>query len=121
MYCKNCGEVMNDNQAICLKCGVKVGTGNSFCANCGKEMNSDAAVCLNCGVAVKGKNSDSDKITKSREGKIIAGVYSGLGKKFGISPWIFRIAHFLLLFVGVGLLLLIAYVIAAIALPYDDE
>ena len=25
MYCKNCGEEMNDNQAICLKCGVNVG------------------------------------------------------------------------------------------------
>ena len=24
MYCRNCGEQMNDNQAICLKCGVAV-------------------------------------------------------------------------------------------------
>lgn len=44
---------MNDNQAICLKCGVKTGDGNSFCANCGKEVAAGAEVCLNCGVAIK--------------------------------------------------------------------
>ena len=49
MYCRNCGEQMNDNQAICLKCGVSVGTGKAFCANCGKPVNECAAVCLSCG------------------------------------------------------------------------
>ena len=34
MYCRNCGEQMNDNQAICIKCGVKVGEGTTYCANC---------------------------------------------------------------------------------------
>lgn len=53
MFCKNCGEAINDNQAICLKCGVKKGDGNSFCANCGKSIDPNASVCLNCGVAVK--------------------------------------------------------------------
>ena len=68
MFCKNCGEAMNDNQAICLKCGVKTGTGNSFCANCGKPVDANADVCLSCGVAIKGGvNGDylngKDKIT----------------------------------------------------------
>lgn len=53
MYCRNCGEQMNDNQAICVKCGVKVGEGTSFCANCGNTLAPNAAVCLSCGVAVK--------------------------------------------------------------------
>lgn len=44
---------MNDNQAICLKCGVKTGQGNAYCANCGKEVAPQADVCLNCGVAIK--------------------------------------------------------------------
>lgn len=59
MYCKNCGEKMNDNQAICVKCGVKVGSGNKFCENCGKEVNENASVCLNCGVAL-GKKVNSN-------------------------------------------------------------
>ena len=66
MYCKNCGEAMNDNQAICLKCGVKTGQGTAFCSNCGNALPEMAAVCLNCGVAVKGAEGDlagKDKVT----------------------------------------------------------
>lgn len=53
MYCKNCGAELNENQAVCLKCGSKVGSGNKHCANCGKEVDPNAAFCLNCGVAIK--------------------------------------------------------------------
>ena len=53
MFCKNCGKEMNDNQAICIECGVKTGDGNKFCANCGKPVAENAEVCLSCGVAVK--------------------------------------------------------------------
>lgn len=66
MYCKNCGEAMNDNQAICLKCGVKTGQGTAFCSNCGNALPENAAVCLNCGVAVKAAEGDlagKDKVT----------------------------------------------------------
>lgn len=63
MYCRNCGQEMNDNQAICLGCGVKVGEGNAFCSNCGKEVAPNAEVCLNCGVALKGgKASNSNNL-----------------------------------------------------------
>ncbi len=79
MYCKNCGEVMNDNQAICLKCGVKTGEGNAFCANCGKEIAANAAVCLNCGVAIKAGNGEylngKDKIVMA----LICFFLGGLG------------------------------------------
>ena len=56
MYCKNCGEAMNDNQAVCLKCGVEAGTGNSFCPNCGNAVNPEAVFCVNCGVSLKKAN-----------------------------------------------------------------
>ena len=49
---------MNDNQAICVACGVKTGVGDKFCANCGKELAPGASVCLNCGVAVKKADGD---------------------------------------------------------------
>ena len=65
MYCRNCGEAMNENQAICVKCGVKAGDGNTFCANCGQTMAANAEVCLNCGVAAKkagGNLNGQDKI-----------------------------------------------------------
>ena len=53
MFCRNCGEQMNDNQAICIKCGVKTGDGNAFCSNCGNPVAPEAEVCLSCGVALK--------------------------------------------------------------------
>ena len=53
MYCRNCGEQLNDNQAICLKCGVAVGKGKAFCKNCGKPVNEGAAVCLSCGCKIE--------------------------------------------------------------------
>ena len=56
---------MNDNQAICINCGVKTGEGSAFCANCGNAMPQGAEVCLNCGVAVKkvANFGSYDKIT----------------------------------------------------------
>lgn len=60
MFCRNCGGEMNDNQAICLKCGVKTGEGNAFCANCGNAVNPNADVCLNCGVALKKAGATGD-------------------------------------------------------------
>ena len=49
---------MNDNQAICVKCGVKTGDGSAFCANCGQPLAPNAEVCMSCGVAVKKANGD---------------------------------------------------------------
>ena len=65
MFCKNCGEQMNDNQAICLKCGVKTGQGNAYCANCGNAVAPNAEVCLTCGVAIKNTSdfAGNDKVT----------------------------------------------------------
>ena len=60
MYCRNCGEAMNDNQAICLKCGVKTGEGNGYCSNCGGTVAPNADVCMNCGVAIKKSGTADD-------------------------------------------------------------
>ncbi|MBR2979036.1 MAG: NINE protein [Myxococcaceae bacterium] len=56
MYCRNCGQPGNDNQAICLKCGSKTGIGNAFCFNCGTSIANDvefSEFCLSCGVALR--------------------------------------------------------------------
>lgn len=77
MYCTNCGEEMNDNQAVCLKCGVKVGEGVGYCGNCGATLAENADVCLNCGVAVKkqGNLNGKDKVTMA----LICFFLGGLG------------------------------------------
>lgn len=77
MYCTNCGVEMNDNQAVCLKCGVKVGEGIGYCGNCGAALAGNADVCLNCGVAVKKKGNlnGKDKVTMA----LICFFLGGLG------------------------------------------
>ena len=57
---------MNDNQAICLKCGVKTGVGNAFCANCGQPVDANASVCLSCGVEVKKAGAEGDLAGKDK-------------------------------------------------------
>ena len=53
MYCKFCGELMNDNQAVCLKCGVEAGKGKGYCPNCGNAVHEEAVICVKCGVSLK--------------------------------------------------------------------
>ena len=79
MYCKNCGQQLNENQAICLNCGVSVENGTKYCHNCGNELPENADFCINCGVATKKKASvnlgGQDKITMA----IICFFLGGLG------------------------------------------
>lgn len=59
MYCRNCGAEMNENQMVCLKCGVMSGTGKSFCPNCGNAVAPEAVVCVNCGVSLEDANHEA--------------------------------------------------------------
>jgi len=52
MYCKNCGNAMDPNAAICVKCGCAKGVGTAFCPNCGQATLPNAAVCTACGCAL---------------------------------------------------------------------
>ena len=52
MYCKNCGNAMDPNAAICVKCGCTKGVGTSFCPNCGQSVMPNASFCTSCGSAL---------------------------------------------------------------------
>ncbi len=52
MYCKNCGNPIDSNAAVCVKCGCATNNGSSYCANCGQPVAPGAAVCTSCGAAV---------------------------------------------------------------------
>lgn len=53
MYCTNCGQQMNENQAICLNCGVQKRVYRNYCENCGAQTNPNAVICTNCGVSLQ--------------------------------------------------------------------
>lgn len=52
MYCRNCGNLMDQNAAVCIRCGVVKGSGDAFCPNCGQPTAPNAAVCISCGAGL---------------------------------------------------------------------
>src|SRR4051812_46183708 len=49
MFCRNCGNEMDNLAVVCVKCGVARGTGLSYCPNCGQPTMPGAAACTSCG------------------------------------------------------------------------
>ncbi len=69
MYCKNCGNEMDNVAAVCVKCGAPRNAGNRFCPNCGAETAPGQAVCLRCGVALSQAVPEGE-----RKSKLVAGL-----------------------------------------------
>lgn len=68
MFCKNCGSTMDNNAAVCVRCGVARGVGASFCPNCGEAVAPNAAVCLKCGSTL------TVSATGEQKSKLVAGL-----------------------------------------------
>lgn len=86
-FCHNCGNEVNENQEICLKCGSKLSNVNTttieekktYCSNCGAELNQNQEICLKCGVRVH--NSSNVKSGKSKVAAGLFGIFLGM---FGV-------------------------------------
>lgn len=76
MYCKNCGNAVDSNAAVCVSCGTPVGQGNKFCGNCGTELSPGAAVCMSCGYAVQ-QNVIASSDAKSKMAAGLLGIFLG--------------------------------------------
>ncbi|MBO4693487.1 MAG: TM2 domain-containing protein [Clostridia bacterium] len=81
MYCKNCGEQIDAQAAVCVKCGFQNGTGNSYCQNCGSQVAPGASVCMSCGYALEQKPQYDPALQKS---KLAAGLLGILLGAFGV-------------------------------------
>lgn len=80
MYCKNCGNQVAPDAAVCLHCGVATGAGTNFCHNCGAQTMQGAAVCTNCGVALG--NAPINNV--QGKSKLAAGLLGILLGSFGV-------------------------------------
>lgn len=77
MYCKNCGNQMDPNAAVCVKCGVATGQGANFCQNCGQPLAPGAAVCTQCGFAVQQAPVYDPAMQKSKLTAGLLGIFLG--------------------------------------------
>ena len=46
--CVSCDSVIENGQANCMVCGMKVSSGNN-CSNCGQSFTKKMLICTNCG------------------------------------------------------------------------
>lgn len=77
MFCRNCGNEIDENAAVCVKCGFEKGTGNKFCQNCGKEIEPGAAFCVNCGHVIENKVRIDPSLQKSKLTAGLLGLFLG--------------------------------------------
>ena len=75
MYCRNCGNEMNNEAVVCVKCGAPKGKGNTFCSNCGNTVGPNAEFCMNCGVSFK--KPEEPKGDKSKIAAGLLGIFLG--------------------------------------------
>ena len=61
MYCRNCGQAMDPNAAVCVHCGFKKGQGTAYCSNCGAQTQQGATFCPNCGASLAQYTPDQQK------------------------------------------------------------
>jgi TM2 domain-containing membrane protein YozV len=83
MFCRNCGNQVDERAIACPKCGVNPHDGISFCQNCGKPTLANGVVCTNCGVALARWGSDP-----RASNKIAAGVCGILLGSLGVHKFI---------------------------------
>ncbi len=63
MFCKKCGNEIEEGAAFCQKCGTPVEAPKIFCPGCGQEIKDSAQFCPKCGTKVKnGININTSEI-----------------------------------------------------------
>lgn len=75
MFCRNCGSQIDNNAAVCVKCGVATGNGTNFCPNCGAQTVPGAAVCTQCGIALSAPVPEGEQKSKIAAG--LLGIFLG--------------------------------------------
>ena len=98
MYCRNCGNPVDENATVCPRCGCAKGTGLSYCPRCGQPTALNASVCDHCGTDLRsggsrwtaGSSASSPDpqanipAQNSRKNKVIAGLLAIFLGYFGI-------------------------------------
>ena len=84
MFCRNCGNEMTAEAAVCVKCGVPVGKGKKFCPNCGVEHDPEAVICVHCGIAFEQPAPVKAEAPVGAKSKLVAGLLGIFLGSFGV-------------------------------------
>ena len=78
MYCRNCGEKIDNTNCFCANCGWDPKLGNSFCCKCGARTLPHQVTCLNC------RQNLASQMIESDRNMYIAAILAFLLGAFGI-------------------------------------
>lgn len=101
MFCRNCGNEIDDKAVVCVKCGVRPNDGTACCQACGKETLPNAVVCLQCGAQMP---PSSTKLKSSSDTKLIAGICAIVLGCLGVHK-------FILGYTSVGVVMLVVTIV----------
>ena len=61
MYCRFCGNLINDKAVICVKSKNNPLLGRAYCQNCGAQTTQQQTVCTKCGMKLQAELSGVQK------------------------------------------------------------
>lgn len=85
MFCRNCGNEIDDKAVVCVKCGVRPNDGTTHCQACGKDTQPGAVVCVHCGAQLA---ASSAQRKAAADKKLIAGICGILLGALGVHKFI---------------------------------
>lgn len=80
MFCKYCGQELQEGASFCASCGNKVEHIHYNCPNCGYEADASTQICPSCGYEIPPRVEK--KIHK--KSKLIAGLLGIIVGSFGV-------------------------------------
>lgn len=80
MYCKSCGQQINDNDKFCPHCGRPTEQMPHYCPNCGEQLEMNQNICPHCGYQVPPVIPQN----KSQKSKVLAGILGIILGEFGV-------------------------------------
>lgn len=78
MYCRHCGNLMDPQAVVCVRCGCPKGQGVNHCRNCNAFTNQYSVICTQCGVSLENIDMANQK------SKLVAGLLGIFLGSFGI-------------------------------------
>lgn len=85
MFCRNCGNEIDDKAVVCVKCGVRPHDGTAHCQACGKETQPGAVLCVHCGVQLA---ASSVQRKAAADKKLAAGICGILLGALGVHKFV---------------------------------
>ena len=77
MYCRNCGNQINNHSVVCKDCYVPVCVGVEYCQKCGAKTEKNSEKCENCGAELEKSMVTNKEIF--RKSKTMAQIMSLFG------------------------------------------